>query len=411
MPAVLLVFVVVALPRPMFIHGDQLLVILFGLTVMAALSVPGATGRLRLPFLAAALVVVSTVTAEFALGLAGGIRTLGSMLVPLLAAGLIAQTMRIDRILRVVDRTLLLLTLVSVVLGVAVPSVGLMPDDQATAGALRGIYEHRNMLGSVLIVAVITLAARYYWGTDLSKRSLFFRIPVIVVAMYLCGSASAMIIALAAVGIFGLVRLELDPEGRKGDRSVVLVLAHLGLAVGLVLSLNAWAFVDDLGRTESVDGRLKIMNSAIVAIHEHPWVGYGPQHVLTPGSVAAQTIESYTGYFVHSIHNGYLALALDSGVIAAVIGALLLLTTLLKWTRAYLADFSQASYWFFSLLWMLALHNLVETKAFIELGWFLLCLAAFWVAPPIGPVTDGTLPRSEDASSKRIRSAERLALK
>jgi hypothetical protein len=77
MPAVLLVFVVVALPRPMFIHGDQLLVILFGLTVMAALSVPGATGRLRLPFLAAALVVVSTVTAEFALGLAGGIRTLG----------------------------------------------------------------------------------------------------------------------------------------------------------------------------------------------------------------------------------------------------------------------------------------------------------------------------------------------
>lgn len=206
------------------------------------------------------------------------------------------------------------------------PDQGIAP--AAFAGAWRGIYPHKQMLGihmALGTVAFVVLAlgrARYRWGAWLGAA-------LCAGLLIRSRSISALIVTLAALAAVPLLHV----LRRRNLGAMAAGLFGLVALTGVVVSLVAQVdtVLTAVGKNDSLTGRLPLWRFVLERIGDRPMLGYGYFGFWTgwngPSRGVRQVMDNW--YPWHA-HNGLLQLSLDLGAI----GLLLFLT-------AYLAILSR----------------------------------------------------------------------
>lgn len=231
-----------------------------------------------------------------------------------------------------------------------------------TNGQLRGLFNHKNILGQfagVGYLAFLSLAVR-----ETGRRRLVQLVGVgaCVLSLLLAGSATPLIaIGFVTAWVYARSRLGLRPR----ELAVLTVVICAGGILFLIAAPDAFTSV--MGRDVTLSGRTNIWQFALDMAAAKPFLGYGygvfwlgPN---SPGSLFWDT----TLQFELSAHNGYLQCLLDigmTGLLATLVALLGPLHRALRWSgvkRSYVHRPENFSEWF--LIFFLIL-NVAEIRLF-----------------------------------------------
>ena len=303
-----------------------------------------------------------------------------ALAVPLMLAGLIAKNVPFERFLDIADYTLKAIVVASLLVAVLIPAVGLT-QDPILQGTFRGIFIHRNHMGYVALIAVITLLARN-WKARKSRFGTVAWMVVYIFALSWTGSAGAVVLVFTSLCLYGLVRW------LAGSRTVErgLLLMSSGFLLGFVTLLalpHAPKIIGLLGRDMTFTNRVEIWQGALQAWDEEFWFGYGWGSILGADDHAANVISRTSGWMVTSTHNGYLSTALQLGAVGLTVAVLFLSLVLLKTLKMVVIYPGAQAVWSLQIVVVLIVGDFTETRAFANIGWFLLCLVAYYSAQSV----------------------------
>jgi len=303
--------------------------------------------------------------------------TIATVVAPLVAAILVGNALTSSQFAVVAERALLGVVLVSVVVALLDPGAGLTQVEENN-GTLRGLYTQRNSMGYILILAVAFAVSRWVQSRSTGERyRVAWRACVYVPALLWCGSSAALGISFLLVVVGWRMR---QREAGQSLRGKLVLLGMFAVALFPLLAVSVVNLLGVFNKTASFDGRLAIWSSSLDKLSERPLTGFGRGISLDQGNAAADFIAATVGYYVRSFHNSYLALAVESGLIAATVGILL-------WLRVVWGSFGPGfvrstlamAPWPALLSIAYATDSMVENRQFIGLGWFLLCCQAVYL--------------------------------
>jgi exopolysaccharide production protein ExoQ len=257
------------------------------------------------------------------------------------------------------------------------------------AGAWRGVFVHKNVLGRVAGVALLVGIAEVLFVRRLPRHWG----PVLMIvggtAMLGTRSAGALVVSLGILSAGLLAR---------ATARTPLIRAALGCFGGsalLVLSqaaaLEAWPGM--LGRDATLTGRTGLWETLVSAFWMRPLTGFGFDSYWVDPVAPYGSLSHWLSWTPHHAHNGYLEIMLSTGLIGCV-ATLLLFGSLLARLRpgagtrspsgsaaGQVGHFRQLALLFipFLLLINLVESNLMVPNSFL---WFLTSLIAFATGPP-----------------------------
>ena len=191
-----------------------------------------------------------------------------------------------------------------------------------TDGNLRGLFYHKNALGSVMALSMLSTVYRML---VLRQRNLQHcaLLGCCIITFLLAHSATPIVAMTGALLVLLVARLVMASEGPIQ----IMLPAVISVAVAMMIffaSDLAVASAELLDRDPSMSGRTAIWAFVIPMIGAHPWAGYG-YGIFWLGEEAPGALFWYWAkqYELHA-HDGYLQLLLDSGAV----GLALFLTAL-----------------------------------------------------------------------------------
>lgn len=257
----------------------------------------------------------------------------------------------------------------SFVVAVIAPRIGLVVDSRAT-GSLRGIYEHRNMIGFMLMLA---LAAGY--GLDV-RRTLRWphraAVAVVVIGLALTQSGTSLVTAGGMLVFrWALLYLKSRPPGSRWLPASIGTAVVSGGAVLVVAFLST--AVSALGRDTTLTGRTQIWAIVWDYIRASPWIGVGWGGAWDDGDGPREEIWNRLYLRIDHAHNGYLDTLLQTGVVGLtlLLGAVLIA---LWWSIRQFVDGS-GDLWVPVVLGGLLIYNITETSLNRPFGLLIIALA------------------------------------
>lgn len=214
-------------------------------------------------------------------------------------------------LVRLLCRVVGIVVLASLVVAAVVPSMGLDPE-----GRLRGVFAHKNFLGSFAALGLLTLVARLVEPP--SRRAMVLdslSAAGCVLCLVLARSASP----LPTIGFALLVLFWVRRSRAMSHWPVGMVLAAACTA-GFALPLFAndlGSLATVLGRDAGFSGRTMVWEFGVDLFTRNPWLGYG--YGAFWNGPAGTLFLQWARFAVPHAHNGYLQLALDSGSIGLVL--------------------------------------------------------------------------------------------
>ncbi|MCF6391025.1 hypothetical protein L2K20_29045 [Mycobacterium sp. MBM] len=298
-----------------------------------------------------------------------------ALAVPLILAGLIAENVRFDEFILVADRTFKTIVVVSLLCAALMPAIGLT-QNVVLNGTLRGIFVHRNHMGYVVILAVISLLA-VNWKIRRFKLTTFAWLAIYALALVWTGSAGAVVLVFLSLGLYGLVRWLACQNAV--ERGLFLLSALCLVAFTAIVAIpEAPRILGLLGRDTTFTNRVGIWQGAVQAWEEKFWFGYGWGSILGADDDAASVISRSSGWMVTSTHNGYLATALQAGALGLFVAIILLSVLLLRTLKMVVVSPGPQAIWSLQVVIVLIVGDFTETRAFANIGWFMLCLIAYY---------------------------------
>jgi O-antigen ligase len=234
-------------------------------------------------------------------------------------------------------------------------------------GRLRGVTAHKNAISGFASIVFLMLVFQL---TNLNQNNWF-------ILLWITGLATLCIVCMvwsesaAAVPVL-LIGLPLVPIAntlRKADRSVTAIIPLLiGLCALLLLVLvyNIDSITEMLGKDTDMSGRTSVWAYAIKMFFEQFWLGYGYGTFWEGYNSPGGAFWSITGIGAPHSHNGYIELALDTGVIGLGLfaWALFLLVYRLAWLIRYSND--RVISWSVAYVGLFLVTNLSETRLWVN---------------------------------------------
>jgi exopolysaccharide production protein ExoQ len=246
----------------------------------------------------------------------------------------------------------------SIILALALPSLGQHGADHP--GAWKGIYDHKNTFGSMMIISYFAFLLlpvtqpklRFYkWlGTSVS------------VALILFSYSGTALVIFCLINLIVLFFRSFKWQGKISVLLLDIFILCLGCFVTFIV-MNWVTLVTDLGKDPTFTGRLPLWNYIVLKLQENPWLGYGRGAFWAAGShYAVQAGESVATNFVapHG-HNGFLDVGLNVGLVGFSLFLISLITAFV-WAlkRAYATKQSE-NIWPLVFLSFLVMNNLTES--------------------------------------------------
>jgi exopolysaccharide production protein ExoQ len=242
----------------------------------------------------------------------------------------------LEDMLAIMSRVTGIVLIGSLVLAVVSPSLGLDYE-----GRLRGVFAHKNAMGSYAALALLMLAARLSETKYPSKLAAISDGSLVVLSIACMALAqSATVVPVLVVGLPLLLIARLVRSAAPG------VLALMPAAAAIAVILAAWvaayntaAIAEILGKDDDISGRTLVWQFAVDMIFKRPWLGYGFESFWEGFNSPGAVFWTISGLGVPHAHNGYLQLALGVGGIGlalclvAVIAVAVKLAWLLRCSR------------------------------------------------------------------------------
>lgn len=186
------------------------------------------------------------------------------------------------------------------------PAFGVHQPNEISAGAWRGVYDDKNVLGQVMASFTLVCLAK---GRILFRSRLVWIMAISVDLLLAVASRSAAALAILAISAvaYWLVFV------LRGIMRVIALLA-MPLCLAILVGLKD-EFLALLGRSSDLSGRTEIWAAAWRIIQQHMVYGNG-YGSATMGGLVPYLVARFK---VAHTHNGYLDLALSSGVIGSAL--------------------------------------------------------------------------------------------
>jgi O-antigen ligase len=187
---------------------------------------------------------------------------------------------------------------------------------------------------------------------------------------------------MAAVAVSAVVSIAAEGKDRETRHFYYRIAwASAGTVAIVVLLFRAQVF-EAIGKSPDMTGRSGIWKKVLGLIEERPLEGWGWISHWVPG------VKPYEGLVViknvpyYQAHNAYLDVALQLGLIGALVFGVFLLITFVKLWRLAVRHTSALYLWPILVFMGLAVWSLTESRLLIESGWLILALFAIKVFDP-----------------------------
>lgn len=292
--------------------------------------------------------------------------------------------------IKVVAVALGVVAVLSAVVALAIPSWGRELSGQHE-GLWFGIFHHKNSLGCMMAIGVLTAIAVYQRYPH--RRGLGAAMGVLCALLVLAsGSSTALVLLISVPALTVAIRIfRLSTATRWALLILTLSLATVG--IGVVVT-NPQMVVQALGKDLTLTGRTAIWVLAFSEGLSTPWFGKGFDIFWRDGSGPGDTISQVLGFRIRHAHNSFIDLWLDLGLVGLTV-ALVAIGVLLRdaW-RTYRRNGSPQAQWAMIFISVMLIMSLTESVIAVQhhIFWFLQVAFTVWtrrewlaVAPAIPP--------------------------
>jgi exopolysaccharide production protein ExoQ len=319
-----------------------------------------------------------------------------AVLLTTIAAVLTRRVMSRREVLLALAIAFRVVLVVSVLVAVAVPSVGLV-DESYQTGALKGLFGHRNLLAFMALVSLATFVALW---RDRSRRATLFDV-ILASGCLLAAQSQTVLVAAAGSGLVALAvrwvrRFSGFSRALIGSASIAAILTLVYLAI-----FSFAEVVSGLGRDSTLTGRTDVWPAVVEQIGERPLLGLGWNGAWRDGLPDTQRMWRAAGFKMYHSHDGYLDMMLQLGLVGLAVLVLALLWAIGGGVDAYLRRQERLALWSVGVAMALVLVNLTESPSTNFFGIFVLFIALL-LSTERGRPRSCTSSRS---SSVRLESA------
>lgn len=297
----------------------------------------------------------------------------------------IASRFRWAQIAEVTAIAFAVLAVLSLLVCLAVPRIGVMTE--IFPGAWRGLWIEKNVLGGIMALGFSIFAAAAILNPRRALAWCGFAVLALFLVLMSQSKTSLVSLLLGAMAMGFIWIVQRGPA--LGVASVWLAVSACAL-VGAFVFFASDVFFEVLGKDATLTGRTEIWTAIIRQIEQRPWTGYGYEAVWTDksGRGPFAWIVKEAGFTPQHAHNSWLEQWLGLGLIGLAAWGLFYLQTLMT---AILAIFRhRGAYLVFPFLLMFSLITMTESIAvtFNDFRWTLFVAFAVKLAYP-GPDRQG----------------------
>lgn len=262
--------------------------------------------------------------------------------------------------------------LLSILVTVAVPSVGIHPGPPA--GTWRGIYHHKNHFASTMSIFFLS-------SFLLSLRSnAMLLIPrlqsAVAMALVLFSNSRTALISNILVILFLLFYRNFKLKGRVTVLFLSLLLLVL-LPISAFLLFNWQGLVIGIGKDPTLTGRTYIWDFAIEQIQTRPLLGFGYSVFWSPDAPFSEKFASAESWVSPNGHNQLIDLLLGIGFLGTFFFLANLVKVLFLSLRAAYKTTDAIYLWPLGILCLFTLNNIAESYLFSGLAWVLYVYLTF----------------------------------
>jgi O-antigen ligase len=290
------------------------------------------------------------------------------------------------------------LAVISLFVGLFVPSIGRMPE--LFPGAWRGVWDEKNALGGNMTLGAALCGAAALLNPR--RAALWWSAAMLGVAMVLMSTSKTSLVALAlGAGALALVWIV-----RRGPKAGVAATWSAVVAIGVV---GGFAFFASdvvfglLGKDATLTGRTKIWTAVLRQINERPWQGFGYAAVWdneSPWGPLAWIVHD-AGFRPHHAHNSWLEQWLALGLPGLVAWAAFFLQTLVANVVAlYREKGAYLSLPFFVIYALMSLSESIAVQ-YNDMRWAIFVALAVKLSLPDPAPARATAPRGNDQPARR----------
>lgn len=262
-------------------------------------------------------------------------------------------------LLRILWHGCTIMIIASLVTVVAAPDLGVH-----VSGEWRGIFSHKNTLGSMMVIALVTYVFAHLdrVGVGLGMRLVNLATLLLAAVLLLfSGSATSLVTLFVTAAVVGYAAVARRTGLVRGP--LMLLAVWLMAVIAFVVLSDLGAFTELLGKDLTLTGRTDMWIATIPLIEARPLWGYGYGNDMIRRM-----------FDVVHVHNGYLQLTIAVGLVG--LGLLLGLLVQIGW-KCYahaMASTSPLSLWPLAIFVALITTNFSEASllAAAHIGWLLL---------------------------------------
>ncbi len=290
----------------------------------------------------------------------------------------LASRYTIRQQLKLLGWSFAIIILMSCLFALLMPKFGIMLSG-VHAGAWRGIYVHKNMLGKMMAIGatVFLLLAMDARG----KRWMpWLGVCLSVILLFLSKSSSAIgnfMTIFALIPVYNTLRWSYHLMV-----PAMIAVITIGCTLSLWLSANAKVLLESIGKDPTLTGRTEMWPSIIEMIQKQPWLGYGYNGFWHDWDSPGAYVWSIAKWTPPNSHNGFLDLWLELGFLGILVFAIGFSINLLRGLTLFRLDRSWQSFWTLLYLTFIILANIGESSLLNrnDLCWLLYVTVSFSLA-------------------------------
>lgn len=287
------------------------------LVLTAVLLVPRVNELRRAAWASGALwclPLLSTISALWAADPSSTLRSSGALWSAMLLGAYLGLRFSFEEQVRVVTATMAILVLVSIVMAVVEPRLGI--DVGPMAGLWRGAFVTKNAFGRAMAFAFAAFAVLFVRSATARWAGLL-GLGASGLLIALSGSRTALLIALLVLAFVVSQRTV-----RRLPTSRAFIFAALSLLVVATILIAVLQGLQPAvrgGDPDVLTGRPRLWAAVLLMILQHPLLGFGYQSFWRDSEGGFVTVWQMVGWNPPHAHNGFLETALDLGLVGLVV--------------------------------------------------------------------------------------------
>lgn len=246
--------------------------------------------------------------------------------------------------------------LLSFVFAVALPKYGVMGGIHQ--GKWRGVFPHKNILGARMVISTIIFLIL---GSNGKNKRLFIWGGFALSFLLLLRAASSSSLVNLLIIIFAFYIFQTFRWSYQIMIPSLIGITTIGEGLYFLLSSNAEALFNSLGKDATLTGRTDLWPLVIDMIWKQPWFGYGFGGFWQGFNGESAYIWYAAGWPATHPHNGFLALCLDIGIVGLFIFILGFLRAFIKAIALIRDNNNSEVFWPLLYLTYIILSNLTES--------------------------------------------------